>query len=81
MACLLGINAETRRVQLISVLRMKIWLHYLSDPGYQIGIGQELCVSQVAVSRKMTVVIDSIVAQSSYEIRFLSTNSCDKALV
>ncbi|XP_044745098.1 putative nuclease HARBI1 [Coccinella septempunctata] len=54
---------------------MKICLRYLSDPGYQTGIGQELGVSQATVSRTVTAVIDSIVAQSNQWIKFPSTSS------
>lgn len=71
----LGINAETRGGALSSVLKMKICLRYLSDPGYQKGIGQELGVSQATVSRTVTAVIESIVAQSNYWIKFPSTNN------
>ena len=71
----LGINAKTRGGALSSVLKMKICLLYLSDPGYQKGIGQELGVSQPTVSRTVTAVIDSIVAQSNNWIKFPSTNN------
>ncbi|KAI4455729.1 hypothetical protein MML48_9g00002692 [Holotrichia oblita] len=71
----LGIHAETRGGALLSVLKMKICLRYLSDPGYQKGIGQELGVSQATVSRTVTAVIDSIVAQSNYWIKFPFTNN------
>ncbi|XP_045462246.1 putative nuclease HARBI1 [Harmonia axyridis] len=72
----LGINnAETRGGALSSVLKMQICLRYLRDTGYQRGIGQELGVSQATVSRTVTAVIDSIVAQSNYWIKFPSTNN------
>ncbi|CAH1974449.1 unnamed protein product [Acanthoscelides obtectus] len=50
---------------------MKICLHYLGDPGYQQGIGQELSVSQATVSRMVDRVVNSIVAQW---IKFPTTN-------
>lgn len=46
----LGRNEKIRRGALSSVYRMKICLRYLSDPGYQLGIGQELGVSQTTLS-------------------------------
>lgn len=54
---------------------MQICLRYLSDPRFQKGIGQELGVSQTTVSRTVTAVIDSMVVQSNYWIKFPSTNN------
>ncbi|CAH1998922.1 unnamed protein product [Acanthoscelides obtectus] len=53
---------------------MKICLRYLGDLGYQLGIGQELGVSQATVSRTVDRVVNSIVAQSNEWIKFLTTN-------
>ncbi|CAH1986021.1 unnamed protein product [Acanthoscelides obtectus] len=53
---------------------MKICLRYLGDPGYQRGIGQELGVSQVRVSRTVDRVVNSIFAQSNEWIKFPTTN-------
>ncbi|CAH2012763.1 unnamed protein product [Acanthoscelides obtectus] len=53
---------------------MKICLRYLSEPGYQQGIGQELGVSQATVSRTVDRVVNSIVAQSNEWIKFTTTN-------
>ncbi|CAH1957497.1 unnamed protein product [Acanthoscelides obtectus] len=53
---------------------MKICLRYLGDSGYQQGIGQELGVSQAAVSWTVDRVVDSIVAQSKEWIKFPTTN-------
>lgn len=41
--------------------RIKICLHYRSDPGCQQGIGQELGVDQAAVSQTVNAVVDSII--------------------
>ena len=46
----LGQNDETRGGALTSLHKMKICLRCLGDPGYQMGIGQELGVSQATVS-------------------------------
>ena len=46
----LGQNEETRGGALTSLHKMKICLRYLGDPGYQMGIGRELGVSQATVS-------------------------------
>lgn len=70
----LGASEETRGGALSSVHRIKICLRYLSNPGYQQGIGQELGVSQATVSRTVYAVIDSIIAHSNEWIKFPTTN-------
>lgn len=70
----LGTNEETRGGALSSFHRMKICLRYLSDPGYQKGIGQELGVSQATVSRTVNTVVDSIIAHANEWIKFPTTN-------
>ena len=53
---------------------MKICSHYLCDPGYQKGNGQELGVSQATVSRTVNSVVDRIICQANKWIKFPSTN-------
>lgn len=71
----LGTNEETRGGALSTAHRMKVCLRYLSDPGYQKGIGEELGVSQATVSRTVNAVVDSIVAHATDWIKFPTTNS------
>lgn len=71
----LGIGEETRGGALSSLHKMKIFLRYLSDPGYQTGIGQELGVSQATVSRTVSTVVESIIAHANEWIKFPTTNA------
>ena len=57
-----------------SIHKMKICLRYLGDPGYQMGIGLELGVSQATASRTMSTVVDIIVAHTNEWIKFPTTN-------
>ncbi|XP_046684573.1 putative nuclease HARBI1 [Homalodisca vitripennis] len=66
---------ETRGGALSSVHKMTICLRYLADPGYQKGIGQELGIDQETVSRSVSEVVDSIVAQANQWIKFPTTNN------
>lgn len=70
----LGTSDETRGGALSSFHRMKICLRYLSDPGFQKGIGQELGISQATVSRTVNTVVDSIIAHANEWIKFPTTN-------
>lgn len=69
----LGASEETRGGALSPVHKMKVCLRYLSDPGYQKGIGQELGVSQATVSRTVNAVVDSIISQANEWIKFPTT--------
>lgn len=47
----IGVNLETRGGALSPVQKMKVFLRYVADPGFQSGIGEELGCSQPTVSR------------------------------
>lgn len=71
----LGEHFETRGGALTSLHKMKIFLRYLSDPGFQKGIGEELGVEQSTVSRVVSDVIDSVVSQADDWIKFPATEN------
>lgn len=71
----LGESVEYRGGALTSLHKMKICLRYLSDPGYQKGIGEELGVDQSTVSRAVSSVVDSVIAQADKWIKFPTTEN------
>lgn len=71
----LSTNEEFRRGALSSVHRMKVFLSYINDPGYQKCIGAKLGVSQATVSRAVNAVDDSIITYSNEWIKIPTTNS------
>jgi hypothetical protein len=47
----IGQTSETRGGKLTPVHQMQVFLRYMADPGFQIGVGEELGVDQTTVSR------------------------------
>ena len=66
----LGESGETRGGALSNKARMKIFLRYLADPGYQNGIGEEIGVHQTTVSKVINSVVSKIVEKASVWIQF-----------
>lgn len=66
----LGDNRETRGGALSPEMKMKIFLRYVADPGFQNGIGEELGVEQSTVSRTVSSVMSRIVEQAPQWIKF-----------
>lgn len=52
----LGEYFETRGGALSSLQKMKIFLRYMSDPGFQSGVGEDVGVDQTTVSRTVKYV-------------------------
>lgn len=76
----LGENSETRGGALSSEHRMKIFLRYVADPGFQSGIGEEVGVHQTTVSRTVAMVMEKIIAKAHMWIKFPSSqNAIDEA--
>lgn len=71
----LGANTESRGGALSSLQKMKICLRYLADPGFQKGIGEELGVEQSTVSRTVSNVVQKIISQADYWIKFPTTQN------
>ncbi|CAH1958436.1 unnamed protein product [Acanthoscelides obtectus] len=71
----LGEIEEYRGGALSNIERMRVFLRYVGDPGFQIGIGEDIGVHQSTVSRTVTNVITRIVQKSSIWIRF--PTSCE----
>lgn len=71
----LDFNNESRGGALSSALKMKICLRYLADPGFQMGIGEELGVEQSTVSRTVKYVVQKVVDQADRWIRFPTTEN------
>lgn len=75
----LGEMEETRGGALDYKKQMQIFLRFLSDPGFQIGIGKEEGVHRSTVSKTITYVLPRIVAKSRQWISFPTRNSVQKA--
>jgi hypothetical protein len=52
----LGRREETRGGALTNKQRMQIFLRYMADPGFQIGVGEDIGVDQSTVSKTVTLV-------------------------
>jgi hypothetical protein len=53
----LGPSEETRGGALTSKQKMQIFLRYMADPGFQIGVGEDIGVEQSTVSKIIKEVI------------------------
>jgi hypothetical protein len=60
----LGQNNETRGGALSTKKQMQIFLRFLSDPGFQIGIGKEEDVHRSTVSKILSFVLPPICCTS-----------------
>ncbi|CAH1958282.1 unnamed protein product [Acanthoscelides obtectus] len=66
----LGEIEEYRGGASSNIERMRVLLRYVGDPGFQIGIGEDIGVHQSTVSRIVTNVTTRIVQKSNIWIRF-----------
>ncbi|CAH2012606.1 unnamed protein product [Acanthoscelides obtectus] len=69
----LGEAEEYRGGALSNIERMRFFLRYVGDPGFQIGIGEAIGVHQSTASRTVSNVITRIVQKSNIWIRFPTT--------
>lgn len=61
---------ETRGGALTNIQKMKTYLRYMADPGFQTGIGEELGIQQSTVSRTVDSVMNKIIEKANDWIRF-----------
>lgn len=54
-------------------MKMEIFLRYLSDPGFQTGVGYDIGVDQSTVSKTFSEVLDKIVEKANEWIKFPTT--------
>jgi len=57
----LGQEEETRGGCLSSLARMKTFLRYMGDPGFQVGVGEDIGIDQTTVSKTIHLVIILII--------------------
>lgn len=69
----LGEEVETRGGALSPVQKMKVFLRFLADPGFQSGIGEELGIHQSSVSRTITYVLNCVLDKANTWIKFPDT--------
>lgn len=72
---LLGANLETRGAALSPVQKMKVFLRYCANPGFQSGIAEEMGCTQPTVSRIFHEVLERIVLHAGEWIRFPNTEN------
>lgn len=66
-------NNETRGGALTNEQRMKIFLRYLSDPGFQSGVAEDIRVDQSIVSITFSQVLEAIRRKAHLWIKFPAT--------
>ncbi|CAA9998988.1 unnamed protein product [Nesidiocoris tenuis] len=66
----LGPEIETRGGALSPEQKMKTFLRYLADPGFQVGVGEDVGVHQSTVSRTVEFVSNKIVEKADLWIKF-----------
>jgi AAA+ ATPase superfamily predicted ATPase len=71
-------HVETRGGALSAEQKMRIFLRYVSDPGFQAGIGEEIGVHQSTVSKTISEVMIRILENSNEWVKFPSTNDSIK---
>ena len=71
---LVGNKNERRGAALTSQQKLRIFLRYAADPGFQNGIGEEIGVHQSTVSRTVTFVAEKIIEKAHFWIKFPSNN-------
>lgn len=69
----LGENLERRGGALSSNHKMKVFLRYMANPGFQMGVAEELGITQSTVSKTISFVMNKIVEKSHLWIKFPST--------
>ena len=66
----LGESTETRGGALNSKQRMEVFLRCIGDPGFQIGVGEDIGITQSTVSKTFTAVLDKVVEKADTWIMF-----------
>nr|CAH7754861.1 unnamed protein product [Callosobruchus chinensis] len=70
----LGDSGERRGGALTPLQKLKIFLRYVADPGFQTGVATDIGVRQPTVSNVIAEVIQKIIQKSDYWIHFPSTD-------
>ncbi|KAJ8913775.1 hypothetical protein NQ315_002681 [Exocentrus adspersus] len=67
-------SEETRGGALNARQKMQIFLRFVSDPGFQIGVGKDEGVHRTTVSKTVKIVLTKIMEKSHLWIRFTTNN-------
>lgn len=70
----LGNTVETRGGGLTSKQKMQIFLRYVSDPGFQIGVAKDIGVNRTTVCKIIKYVLEKILDKANVWIRFPQEN-------
>ena len=65
---------ETRGGALKNITKLKTFLRLVGDPGFQVGIGEDLGIHQTTVSKTVVEVMDAIMDKARIWIRFPQTD-------
>ena len=65
---------ERRGGAIKNIIKLKAFLKLVGDPGFQVGIGEDLGIHQTTVSKNIVEVIDAIVAKAAIWIKFPQTD-------
>jgi hypothetical protein len=60
----LGESVETRGAALSPFQQMKTFLRYVSDPGFQSGVGEDIGIDQSTVSKVVNLVVITNIIQT-----------------
>jgi hypothetical protein len=63
-------NHEPRGGALSNKHKMEVFLRYIGDPGFQLGVGKDIGIHQCTVSRTFTSVVEQIAEKASIWIQF-----------
>ncbi|XP_046685727.1 putative nuclease HARBI1 [Homalodisca vitripennis] len=69
----LGEDEERRGGALTNVNRMKVFLRYLGDPGFQFGVGEDIGVHRSTVSKTISSVRTAVLNKADVWIKFPTT--------
>lgn len=68
-------NPDSRGGGLSAVTKMEVFLRYMSDPGFQSGVGEDFGIHRSTVCKTVSYVADKIVEKSFEWLKFPSTHS------
>lgn len=66
----LGDGEETRGGSLSNLNRMKVFLRYIGDPGFQVGVGEDIGIHRSTVSKTVYFVMAAMLRKTDVWIKF-----------
>ena len=73
-------NGETRGGALTANQQLRVFLRYVGDPGFQVGVGEDIGIQQSTVSKTITKVLYQMIEKSHVWLKFpTSANDIENA--